>query len=96
MLKGVLLGFACFAAFAISDAFVKSLHGSLPAYEAVFIGAVFGLVALPFIKKKDDRWHQVLTARGPLLWWTRAACGAISNIASSPLSPCCRWPRCLR
>lgn len=82
MLKGILLGFACFAAFAISDAFVKSLHGSLPAYEAVFIGAVFGFAALPFIWKRDDRWYQVVTAKRPTLWWTRAGCGAISNIAS--------------
>ncbi|MET0935321.1 MAG: EamA/RhaT family transporter, partial [Luteibacter sp.] len=38
MFKGVLLGFACYAAYAWSDAFVKSLEGSLPPYEAVFFG----------------------------------------------------------
>ena len=57
MFKGVLLGFMAFAAYAISDAFVKSLRGSLPAYEAVFFGAALGLTALPFIKGADDRWH---------------------------------------
>ena len=82
MIKGVLLGFACFAAFAISDAFVKSLHGSLPAYESVFFGALLGLLALPLIKGGDDRWREVLVARKPALWWIRAATGAIGNVSS--------------
>lgn len=82
MLKGVLLAFACFAAFAISDAFVKSLRGGLPPYESVFIGAVLGLCALPFIKGRDSRWSDVLRARKPGLWWIRAVCGAVANIAS--------------
>lgn len=82
MIKGVLLGFACFAAYSISDAFVKSLHGSLPAYESVFFGALLGLLALPFIKGRDDRWREVLIARKPALWWIRAATGAIGNVCS--------------
>lgn len=82
MIKGVLLGFACYAAYAISDAFVKSLHGTLPAYEAVFFGAVLGLTALPFIRKPGDRWREVLHARRPHLWWIRAISGAICNIAA--------------
>ncbi|GAB2551129.1 DMT family transporter [Rhodanobacter koreensis] len=82
MIKGVLLGFACFAAYSISDAFVKSLHGSLPAYESVFFGALLGLLALPFIKGRDDRWREVLVARKPALWWIRAATGAVGNVCS--------------
>ncbi|MFC5743527.1 DMT family transporter [Dyella tabacisoli] len=82
MIKGVFLGFACYAAYAISDAFVKSLHGTLPAYEAVFFGALLGLTALPFIRKPGDRWREVLQARRPKLWWTRAITGAICNIAA--------------
>jgi S-adenosylmethionine uptake transporter len=82
MIKGVLLGFACFAAYAVSDAFVKSLHGSLPPYEAVFFGALLGLAALPFIMDKGDRWSDVLVARRPRLWWARAIAGGVCNIAS--------------
>ncbi|OOG41718.1 EamA family transporter [Rhodanobacter sp. C06] len=82
MLKGVLLGFASFAAFAISDAFVKALHGSVPPYESVCIGAALGLVALPFLMDKGDRWHEVFAARRPKLWWVRALAGAVGNIAS--------------
>jgi len=78
----VLLGFACFAAYSISDAFVKSLRGSLPAYEAVFFGAALGLAALPFIKGKGHRWRDMLIANHPGLWWTRAITGAIGSIAA--------------
>jgi S-adenosylmethionine uptake transporter len=82
MIKGVLLGFASFAAYAISDAFVKCLHGSIAPYESVFFGAAFGLLALPFIMAKEDRWRDVVAARKPVLWWVRALSGAIGNIAS--------------
>lgn len=82
MIKGVLLGFASFAAYAISDAFVKSLHGTVPPYESVFFGALFGLAALPFILAKGDRWQDVITSRRAALWWVRAIAGAVGNIAS--------------
>ena len=82
MLKGVLLGFACYAAYAISDAFVKSLHGGLPAFEAVFFGAVLMLSALPLIRRPGDRWIEVFQARKPSLWWIRAVSGAVCNITA--------------
>jgi S-adenosylmethionine uptake transporter len=82
MVKGILLGFACFAAYAMSDAFVKSLHGTLPPYEAVFFGGLLGRAALPFIMGKEDRWSDVFSARRPKLWWIRALAGALGNICS--------------
>ncbi|PWK92870.1 S-adenosylmethionine uptake transporter [Fulvimonas soli] len=82
MFKGVLLGFASFAAYAISDAFVKSLRGGVPAYEAVFIGALLGLAALPLVKGRGESWRDAVTARRPGLWWVRAVTGAICNISS--------------
>src|SRR6185312_6288686 len=82
MFKGVLLGFMAFAAFAASDAFVKSLRGSLPAYEAVFFGAALGLTALPFIKGSDERWRDVVRAQRPGLWLVRALASAMGSIAA--------------
>lgn len=82
MYRGVLLGFASFAAFAVSDAFVKAIHGALPPYESVFFGAVLGLAALPFLMDKGDRWRDALHARRPALWWVRALAGAVGNLAS--------------
>lgn len=82
MFKGVLLGFMAFAAFAFSDAFVKSLRGSLPAYEAVFIGAALGLTALPFIKGRGDRWRDALLAQRQGLYLVRAVASAVGSIAA--------------
>lgn len=82
MFKGVVLGFACFAAYAISDAFVKALHGSVPPYESVFFGALLGLVAIPFVRERGEGWHAMFRARRPSLWWVRAVTGAICNISS--------------
>jgi drug/metabolite transporter (DMT)-like permease len=82
MLKGVLLGFMAFAAFAFSDAFVKSLRGSLPAYEAVFFGAALGLTALPLIKSSSDRWREVVIAQRQGLWLVRAMTSAVGSIAA--------------
>ena len=82
MFKGVLLGFMAFAAFAASDAFVKALRGSLPAYEAVFFGATVGLTALPFIKGPGDRWREVVLAQRPGLWLVRAVASATGSIAA--------------
>ena len=82
MFKGVLLGFIAFAAFAFSDAFVKSLRGSLPAYEAVFFGAALGLTALPFIKGRGDRWRDVLLAQRQGLYLVRAVASAVGSIAA--------------
>lgn len=82
MFKGVLLGFMAFAAYAFSDAFVKLLRGSLPAYEAVFFGAVLGLSALPFIKSREDRWREVLVAQRPVLWLVRAVASAVGSTAA--------------
>lgn len=82
MLKGVLLGFMAFAAYALSDAFVKSLRGSLPAYEAVFFGAAMGLGALPFIKDRGDRWREVLLAKRQGLYLVRAGASAVGSIAA--------------
>lgn len=82
MFKGVLLGFMAFAAYAFSDAFVKSLRGSLPAYEAVFFGAALGLTALPFIKGHGDRWRDAALAQRQGLYLVRAGASAVGSIAA--------------
>lgn len=82
MLKGVLTGFAAFAAYALSDAFVKALRGTLPTFEAVFFGAALGLTALPFIRTQSDGWRHVVVARRQGLWLVRAGASAAGNISA--------------
>lgn len=82
LLKGVLLGFACFAAYAVSDAFVKLLEGGLPAYEVVCLGALLMLAATPFLKSPEDRLRELVVAKRPALWLLRALAAAIGNLTS--------------
>lgn len=81
-LRGVLIAFAAYAVFAFSDASIKILHGAIPAYQIAFLGCAFGIVVLPFIKGKDDRWTDMVKTSNRTLWMLRFACGAIGAIAS--------------
>lgn len=82
VLKGLLLGFAAFAAYAFSDASVKFLAGGLPAYEIAFIGSLFGLAAVPFLKKPADRWGDIVHTTNRPLWLVRFAANGMAAIGS--------------
>jgi drug/metabolite transporter (DMT)-like permease len=82
VLKGLLLGFAAFAAFAFSDASVKILAGSLPPYEIAFIGSLFGLAAIPFLKKSTDRWGDIVRTTNRPLWLVRFVANGFACIGS--------------
>ncbi|HEV7434484.1 MAG TPA: DMT family transporter [Pseudorhizobium sp.] len=81
-LRGVLFAFAAFAAFSFSDASVKLLEGALSAYEMSFLGAVFGLAALPFVMKREDRLLDMVRTSSRPLWLLRSLSAAAGTIAS--------------
>ena len=81
-LKGVLLAFAAFAAYAWSDASVKLIEGQLSPYQSSFLGAVFCLVGLPFIIKKGDRWTDIFNTTNRPLWLLRFVAQAGGTIGS--------------
>lgn len=80
--KGVLLALICFAAYAFSDAAVKLVDGRVPAFEAGLIGSLFGILAIPFLMKRGDRWTDLVRSSNWPLWWLRFACAAIGTITS--------------
>ncbi|MFC3061374.1 DMT family transporter [Paenirhodobacter populi] len=82
VLPGVLLAFASFAAFSFSDACVKLIEGRLPPYESAFIGAVFGLTALPFVMRKGDRVSDIFHTVNRPLWLLRFLAYPIGIIGS--------------
>jgi drug/metabolite transporter (DMT)-like permease len=81
-LKGVLFAFAAFAAFSFSDASIKFIEGALSPYEMAFLGAVFGLAALPFVMKRGDALLDMVRTSNRPLWLLRAFSVAMGTISS--------------
>lgn len=82
MLYGIFLAFASYAAFAVSDASVKFLDGTLSAYEIAFFGAVLGLLAIPFTKKADDAWSDMFRTTNLPMWLLRTVSSTMGVIGS--------------
>lgn len=82
MVRGVIIGFICYATYALSDLFVKFIGDSLPSVEVLSLGAVLMLTAVPFLKRPEDRWSDLLIARHQGIWVLRALCGAIASLSS--------------
>ncbi|MDH7790874.1 DMT family transporter [Ochrobactrum sp. AN78] len=82
MLYGIFLAFASYAAFAVSDACVKFLDGTLSPYEIAFYGAVLGSLAIPFVKKPEDQWLDMFRTTNIKLWLLRTLTAAMGVIGS--------------
>ncbi|MFC4623990.1 DMT family transporter [Daeguia caeni] len=82
MLYGIIIAFTSFAAYAVSDACIKFLDGTLPAYEVACIGAFFGLFAIPFIKTSNDDWMDMFRTTNRKLWLLRAVSATVGVVGS--------------
>lgn len=81
-IKGILTAFAAFLIYSLSDASVKLIEGGLSPYESAFLGAVFGLSAIPFMLKRGDRWTVVFETHKRRLWLMRFVATGIATAAS--------------
>lgn len=79
--NGFLLGFLAFAIFTVSDAFIKSLSGSIPPFETVFFGALCALTTLPFLRG-DRPWRDIFKTCNRPLWMVRFFTMSFSTIGS--------------
>lgn len=79
---GLLLGFAAFAAFSFSDASVKMIEGTLPPYESAFVGALFGMVVLPFLRRTGERPSDIWRTVNRPLWLLRFIAYPVGVIGS--------------
>lgn len=80
-LYGFLLGFLAFTIFTVSDAFIKSLSGTIPPYETVFFGAICALTTLPFLRG-DRPWRDIFKTCNRPLWLVRFCTMSFSTIGS--------------
>ncbi|MCQ8240476.1 DMT family transporter [Rhizosaccharibacter radicis] len=81
--RGVLIALAAYVSYSLSDASVKLLHGALPPFEVVFIGAMLGLLALPLVRKPGETLGDAFRFRSWKMWTLRAAmaiCGAVFSV----------------
>lgn len=83
--RGIALAFAAFAAYAISDASVKAIDGRITPFESAFFGAAFGILLMPFLLKKNDRWSDLFATTNRPLWLVRffaAGTGTIGSVTA--------------
>jgi drug/metabolite transporter (DMT)-like permease len=80
--QGILLAFLAYSAYAVSDASVKLLHGTLSAYEAVFFGALSGMLVLPLLRRDGVRMRDMFRAKNPFMWFVRAGTALTGSLGS--------------
>ena len=82
MPKGIWLSFIAFAAYSISDACAKAMHGALPPYEMGFFGALLSLLLLPVVWRGGTTAADLVVARRQGLWLLRGALSVVSTLTS--------------
>ena len=79
---GVLMAFLAYATYALSDASIKLLHGTLDPFEIMFISAALGTLAIPALMQETDGWRDLFRSRRRMLWLMRAAAAATGSLGS--------------
>ena len=82
MQNGVFLAFLAYIAFAISDASVKFIDGSLDAFQVAFTGALLSMLTLPFVRRPNERLTDIFRSTRRPLWTARALLTAVSATSS--------------
>ncbi len=82
MFKGILVGFLSFAVFSCGDACVKALGGRLTVFEIGFFTTLFAFIAVPVVKRKEERWRDMFRMHRPGLVLLRTLAGVMAGILS--------------
>ncbi|PYD81700.1 EamA family transporter [Komagataeibacter oboediens] len=80
--SGMMLAFAAFSSFSISDAYSKLLAGQLDPFEVAFSGGIFGFLIIPFIRRPDESYRDIFSPQRPGMWLVRAVATFASTAAS--------------
>ncbi|KAI94384.1 transporter [Rhodomicrobium udaipurense JA643] len=81
-LRGVLIAFLAFFAYAVSDASVKAIAGAIPAYESAFLGTLIGMAALPLALAKGEGFFDMMRTTNRPLWFVRFVSSALSSVGA--------------
>ncbi|KDU94719.1 DMT family transporter [Komagataeibacter rhaeticus] len=80
--SGMMLAFAAYSSFSISDAYSKLLAGQLDPFEVAFSGGVFGFLIIPFIRLPSESYLDIFSPRHPGMWLVRAVATFAATAAS--------------
>jgi drug/metabolite transporter (DMT)-like permease len=80
--RGILISFASYLIFSLSDASVKLIQGALPPYESAFFGSLFGLIVLAFVRRPGEPWTDIFATDNVWLWLVRFLVSPASVIGS--------------
>ncbi|MBV1833616.1 DMT family transporter [Novacetimonas pomaceti] len=80
--SGMMLAFAAYSSFSVSDAYSKLLAGQLDPFEVAFSGGVFGFLIIPFIRKKNESYLDIFSPQRPAMWLVRAIATFVATAAS--------------
>lgn len=81
-IRGLVLSFLGYVAYALSDASVRLLHGTVPPFELMFFGALIGFAAIPLVRQAGEGWRDLVTCRNRRMWLIRAAAAALGALSS--------------
>ncbi|ARW15662.1 DMT family transporter [Komagataeibacter europaeus] len=80
--SGMMLAFAAYSSFSVSDAYSKLLAGQLDPFEVAFSGGVFGFLIIPFIRRPNESLRDIFSPQRPGMWVVRAIAIFASTAAS--------------
>jgi len=85
MFIGIFLSFAAYFCYSVSDVYIKILYGhdfDVSPYIMVYFYAIIGILSLPFIKTRDERWRDVIIPRNWPMWFLRATASTTGIIGA--------------
>lgn len=80
--SGMMLAFAAYSSFSVSDAYSKLLAGQLDPFEVAFSGGVFGFLIIPFIRRPSESYLDIFAPQHPGMWVVRAVATFAATAAS--------------
>lgn len=82
MSNGVFLAFVAYGLFAISDAAIKLLGGTIPTAQVAFTGAALGFLLLPIVAGKGERLRDIVSTVSWPLWILRALAQTLGGLSA--------------
>ncbi|WP_185984443.1 DMT family transporter [Aureimonas mangrovi] len=82
MTNGVFLAFVAYGLFAMSDASIKLLYGTIPSAQVAFTGSLLGFLLLPVVAARGEKLSDIFSTVSWPLWITRGVMMTVGMLTS--------------